>query len=208
MLTNLAYAGGGASTYSDTVSTGILTNGTGDSEGEYLQARYYISPSASVTTEPTNPSVVGNQYGYLYNWCAAMGGQSGACQYGGEGPVVVNQSLSICPAGWRLPTGGELGSGQGEFADLDRAFGGSGMTVWSGEPNTAEWMSGGQFMGALSGYWHEGFMAQGSFGYLWSGSPGPDYSGNALSMAFLQNEVVPGSSSSYSIGYAVRCLLG
>lgn len=67
MLTNLAYAGGGANTYSD-VKT--LTNGTGGS-ATYTVAAYYVSPNANPTTEPTDPSTstdggaTSPQYGYL-----------------------------------------------------------------------------------------------------------------------------------------------
>ena len=83
MLTNLAYAGAGNNTYNDTKS---LSNGTADTATTYTKAKYYISPSANPTTDPTPPSTATDggvntstrQFGYLYNWCAAMGGQNTA----------------------------------------------------------------------------------------------------------------------------------
>ena len=55
--------------------------------------------------------------GYLYNWYAATAGTG---VYGTSAGV--NATASICPKGWKLPTGGSGGN----FANLDIAYGGSG----------------------------------------------------------------------------------
>ncbi|MBQ3306459.1 hypothetical protein IJH02_03465 [Candidatus Saccharibacteria bacterium] len=54
--------------------------------------------------------------GYLYNWYTATAG-TGTYELTSD-----NAAGSICPKGWKLPTGG---SG-GQFATLDVAYGGSG----------------------------------------------------------------------------------
>ncbi|MBR3270121.1 hypothetical protein IKG07_02640 [Candidatus Saccharibacteria bacterium] len=48
-------------------------------------------------------SVSGTNYGVLYNYCVASGGSICANSY------TSNATYDICPAGWRLPTGGANG---------------------------------------------------------------------------------------------------
>jgi len=124
MLTNLGYAGSGTNTYSD---ARILTDGTGGSN-TYTVASYYVTPSTTnFTTEPTAPSTSttgSGQYGYLYNFCAATGGDlaSSGCSITITTPLPVT-TASICPSGWRLPT-----SSGGEFTALNTAINGGSTT--------------------------------------------------------------------------------
>lgn len=101
MLTNLAYAGGGSNTFGD-VKT--LSNGTSDISMTYTVAKYYVIPNTTnFTTEPANPTTSTNgtgQLGYLYNWCAVMGGQATAACSNAATPTP-NPNISICPSGWR-----------------------------------------------------------------------------------------------------------
>ncbi|GHU54242.1 hypothetical protein AGMMS49975_14350 [Clostridia bacterium] len=84
MEANLAYAGGGTNTYSDVKTLTTTATGT---VMENTTARVNVSvtlPSGApqFTTNPTVPTTgsgaatgaSGAQYGYHYNWCAAMGG--------------------------------------------------------------------------------------------------------------------------------------
>ncbi|MFV0485518.1 MAG: IPT/TIG domain-containing protein [Candidatus Saccharimonadales bacterium] len=118
MLTNLAYAGGGTNTYGDTKT---IANSNPLS---YTNALYMIPTSANPTTSPTTPSTstdggaTNTQYGYLYNWCAAMGAQTSTSACTSSTTPTPNQSISICPSGWRLPT---AGSG-GEYQALNNAI--------------------------------------------------------------------------------------
>lgn len=191
MLTNLAYAGGGNNTYGD-VKT--LTEGTGSS-ATYTDARYYIPSGANVTTEPTAPSASTDgtgQYGYFYNWCAAMGAQTGtsACKSGTTPAADVNES--VCPAGWRLPTGGS----DSELVALNEAInGGSGssdeglLTVWLGQ-RAGEWTN--------SGFETEGLA------YYWSSTLSS--STLAYKIYFLSYFVGMSDSHTKLFGIAVRCL--
>ena len=112
MLTNLAYAGGGATTYTDTVSIADGSAGT----FTYTAAIYYIPATGSnPTTTPTSPSTSTTgmgQYGYSYNWCAAMGAQLSTSACSNSTTPLPNANISICPSGWRLPASGV---GGGEF---------------------------------------------------------------------------------------------
>ena len=202
MLTNLAYAGGtsngGTNTYSDTVP---LTNGTADAARTYTLAKYYIDPTNSnPTIDPTPPSTdntgggsgAGRQYGYYYNYCAAMGGQNTAACANATTPTPI-PTTNICPAGWRLPTGEPT---TGEFTALNTAING-GLT------NTdAGLLANGLFQ--RSGYWYRGFGAQGSLGYYWSSSQLS--SAGARSLYFSSTSVGPDYSNSKNYGFTVRCI--
>lgn len=192
MLTNLGYAGGGNNTYSDTKT---LTNGTGGAT-TYTVASYYVTPSTTnFTTEPTSPSVLTNgtgQYGYLYNFCAANGGQvgNGACD--GASSAAVNNAVSVCPAGWRLPTGNG-----GEFGALNTAVNG-GLT------NTDAGLIGTPWLAQLGGNWDSGFNSQGSSGNYWSST---QYSAtNAHNLNFYSAGVNLANNDNKYNGFAVRCV--
>jgi uncharacterized protein (TIGR02145 family)/prepilin-type N-terminal cleavage/methylation domain-containing protein len=209
MLTNLAYAGGGTNTYNDTIPTGDGSNGTlhgPDNSGSttYTLAKYYIPTGANPTTNPTQPStstdggVTNPQYGYLYNWCAAMGAQNGgpkpntsACA--NATTPAPNTTISICPANWRLPTGQAT---TGDFTLLNNA-------VNSGLTNTdaglrSEWLA------QRSGGWYSGFSGRGSYGYYWSSAQYSAANGRYLN--FSSSSVYPSSYDYKIYGFAVRCV--
>ena len=212
MLTNLAYAGGtsnsGTNTYNDVIPTGngtagTLSNGTSDTATTYTEAKYYVHANASPTIHPNTPStnnagggtVAGGerQYGYHYNCCAAMGAQSatGACV--ANYALAPNQNISVCPAGWRLPTGG---SGA-EFGQLTTAIGATNNTAGSITLRNT-WLA--QF----GGYWTNEFSDQGSYGRYWSASQSSDT--GAINLRFYSTIVSVSGSSTKSYGQSVRCL--
>ena len=211
MLTNLAYAGGtsngGTNTYSDVINQGTgtpgtpgtLNNGSEDTTRTFTLAKYYIHSAANPTIDPTPPSTdttgggsgAGRQYGYYYNWCAAMGGQNTAACAEATTPAPI-PTTNICPAGWRLPTGGT----GGEFEGLNTAING-GLT------NTdAGLRTNGLFQ--RSGYWDNGFDSQGSNGYYWSSSQGSSTAARGL--YFSSTYVNPAGNYSKFRGFAVRCV--
>ena len=196
MLTNLAYSGDGANTYGDAKS---LTNGTAGAY-EYQIASYYVSPNTTTfTTEPASPSTSTNgtgQYGYLYNWCGAMGGQQTAACRNASTPVV-NAATSVCPAGWRLPT-----ANNGEFAALITAVNGDATNNDTGILQT--------FLGQYAGYWNgaNGFLRQGNLGHYWSSTPSTA-SGEAYIFAYVPNTssgVGDNGMANKLHGRAVRCI--
>lgn len=211
MLTNLAYAGGGINIYNDIIPTGDGTNGTlngPDNNGSetYTSAKYYIPTGANPTTNPDKPStstdggVTGTQYGYLYNWCAAMGAQNNpsgvntsACS--NDIVPVPDTTTSICPSNWRLPTGG---SG-GEFVALNNAVN-SGSTTSDSGLLASPWLA------QRGGYWTRfGLGSGGSNGVYWSSTPSG--SSNAYHLYFSSSSVYPlynGKNKNY--GLSVRCV--
>ena len=149
------------------------------------------------------PGDTGNgatNYGYLYNWPAATAGETQATKPGGSG----NAQYSICPKNWKLPTGGGL---VGDFADLDKAFGGTGQYAYSGEANIAKWQNTGPFKGVFSGFWYGSFEGQGSYGFWWSSSAKPDNSFGAFNAYVSPDGVNPGDGNDRNEGFGVRCLL-
>ena len=138
-------------------------------------------------------------YGYLYNWSAATAGESRESHDENAGDAL----YSICPANWRLPTGG---SG-GEFSTLDIAWGGTGEGSWDGEPNIAQWNYNGAFKGVFSGYWYGEFDVQGDYGYFWSASAYPGDAGIAFYAGFNETGVNPADGVYRVAGFSVRCLL-
>ena len=215
MLTNLAYAGGtsngGTNTYSDVINQGTgtpgtpgtLNNGTADTATTYNLAKYYIDPTNSnPTIDPTPPSTdttgggsgAGRQYGYYYNWCAAMGGQNTAACAEASTPAP-DTTTNICPAGWRLPTGEPT---TGEFTALNNA-----NAINGGLTNTdAGLLANGLFQ--RSGYWGNGFSSQGSVGRYWSSSQ--DSSTLARGLYFSSAYVYPANYGYKSYGFSVRCV--
>ena len=214
MLTNLSYGGdtpnGGTNTYNDVISQGTgtpgtpgtLNNGTADTERTYILAKYYIDPTNSnPTIDPTPPSTAVDggantstrQFGYLYNWCAAMGGQNTAACAQATTPAPI-PTTNICPAGWRLPTGEPT---TGEFTALNTAING-GLT-----DRDAGLRTNGLFQ--RSGDWNGGFLGQGSGGLYWSSS---QYSSTlARYLLFDSTTVYPANLyGGKNSGFPVRCV--
>ena len=190
-----------------TTGTTTLTSADSNVSSNFILPQVQTGGSASYDTPTVSGPVPGDtgtgatNYGYLYNWSAATAGETQASITSG------NAAHSICAKGWRLPVGGAYNSGVGDFADLDRAFGGTGMPAWSGETNIAQWQHAGPFRGVFAGYWRGGFGDQGSYGYLWSSSANPDWSDGAFYAYFGADEVYPGVNGDRLGGIGVRCLL-
>lgn len=191
MLTNLAYTGGGVNTYSD-IKT--LENGTDDGAFSPSTPKFYGN-TTNDTKRPNKPlttASTGDQYGHLYNWCGAMGGQSAVCQENGT----VNASVSICPAGWKIPS-------ENEYTALMNALVAQNGGSAAGQLYTT-------WMGHLAGSWgHYGWLAeydeQGIMAYLWSST---DYLGSVTQAMVLGfNSRTSGiDSNPTDAGFSVRCM--
>lgn len=194
MLTNLAYVGGGNATYGDVKN---IQNGINDAARVYVNPRYFIYPGANPAVAPYSPNVdttaddVSN-FGYLYNWCAAMGAQltTSACANGLTPLPDVN--VSVCPSGWRLPVGTAT---TGEFAVLND-------TVNSGSTTTGAGLID-NWLGQRAGRWSGGFISP-RVGYYWSSTQSS--ATNALYLNFTSASVIPSQSNIKGYGLAIRCI--
>lgn len=192
MLTNLAYAGGGTNTYGD-VKT-ITNSNTVSSTVPY----YMIPTGASPTTNPTQPSTSTDgtgQYGYLYNWCAAMGAQTAtaACSVVNSASAP-DTNVSVCPANWRLPSG----NSGGEIQALNSA-------VNSGLTNTDAGLRN-SWQAQRGGYWYGIFYSAGAHGHYWTSTPVATNSNNAYSLYFYSSYVDTGYDDLKYEGRALRCV--
>lgn len=195
MLTNLSYAGSGTNTYGDTKT---LTNGT-SSATTFTTASYYVPTSGTnITIEPTAPSTSTDgtgQYGYLYNWCAAMGAQATAACLNASTPTP-DTNISICPSGWRLPTGGTTG----ELKALNDAVNSGSTTSDAGLRTT--------WLGQKAGYWvgYSVFTALGTAAGYWSSTLYTSTNGYGYALNFDNANVFPSNDNMKNYGYAVRCV--
>jgi uncharacterized protein (TIGR02145 family) len=147
---------------------------------------------ASNQTQPQvwNPGGSGNgvpgsstNYGYLYNYWAATAG-TGATLDAGEAPG------SVCPASWRLPTGGP----GGEFDTLNTLMGDS----------QSAWVLGGPFQGVLGGYYSSGLNDQTVDAYYYSSTP---QSSSRAWTLYFGGYLSPSDSGGKQHAFAVRCLI-
>jgi uncharacterized protein (TIGR02145 family) len=118
-----------------------------------------------------------------------MGGQAPACQNASGSGFT---SASVCPSGWRLPTGGSTG----EFTALNNAVNSGSTTTDAGLRSS--WLA------QRSGYWNGGFVNQSGLGDYWSSSQASATAAFALS--FYSTVVYPASNYSKALGRAVRCV--
>lgn len=198
MLTNLAYGGGGDNTFGDAVDWLVLAT-----QGSFTQPQFSRPPGANPTVYPEAPSIATDggsnattrQYGYLYNWCAAMGNQQGTAACLGTATPAHDPNISICPAGWRLPIGNP---DINEFILLNNAINNGSTDTDAGLRN--------YWLGMRGGYWRAstgGFASTGSWGTYWSSTTG---NSSARDLFFTTSRVVFNNSYNKQTGMAVRCV--
>ena len=152
-----------------------------------LNADNTISPVTNMTT-PTNANIY--SYGNYYSWAAFIASTT-AVSSG-------NASTSICPTGWRMPTG----TNTGDLYALNAA-------VNSGSINTSAGLRAYPTNLLHSGYYY-GSLAnnRGSYGRYWASTA--YNSGSAYYLRFYGSDVSPGTGigSDKNLGHSARCLVG
>ena len=139
------------------------------------------SSTDGFNTQDTNNAYVDSTYGGYYTFYTATAGTGGTSLTSGNAPS------SICPKGWRLPTGGS----SGEFNTLYGQYNSAALMM--GVPNFT-----------LAGYVYNGSVYhQGSLGYFWSSTV---YSANnAYDLILNSSDVNPVSDDGKNLGFSVRC---
>lgn len=146
--------------------------------------------------------------GYLYNWYAATAG-TGTYATSTNG---TNVSGSICPTGWRLPSGtssdtSPTASGTSivaaDYAVLDASMNSGSLSYGFTPGYYAGWQFGGAWSGVFAGAWVNNLELQGSSGYYWSST---NYSTlYATHLSFTSSDITLGHYNKYG-GSAVRCV--
>ena len=157
-----------------------------------------------------NPNTTTTSYGdgsgkigVYYNFCAASAGSYCYGNGTSAGTSVGDAGEDICPAGWRMPTGGAntvTTDGKGEYQALATAITG----------NTGSYISGTAVQTALSsplsGRFYDGSASgQGSLGIFWSSTRYSDY--NMYYLSVYSSGVAPQNGGNRYYGTSVRCLL-
>ncbi len=141
-----------------------------------------VSSISGFEDQDTNNAYVDNTYGGYYNFYTATAGTGGTSLRSGNAPS------SVCPKGWRLPTGGS----SGEFKTLYNNYNSAALMM--GVPNFT-----------LPGYVDYGSTYdQGSNGDFWSSTVGDSRSAYVLRLA--SSNVVPDYSGDKQYGRSVRCV--
>ena len=133
-------------------------------------------------------STSGTPYGTLYNYYAASAGTiSGSSNSS-------NAEYDICPAGWRLPTGGD----SGEFQALYAQYNSAALMRAPIANGGAAFALAGRFGSSTPGY-------QDSYGNYWSSTMSIDTSMYGLRLN--TSDVYPANGYARYVGYAIRCVL-
>ena len=188
--------GNGSSPYP---ASGVSSVWTSSTQNKYDLPYINITKKDDVAT--TRYGSGSGKIGIYYNYCAASAGSY--CYASGAGVDVADTiqdvTEDICPAGWRLPTGGN----DGEIRALTTAITGSTSTSLSGTNATNARNA---LSTPLSGYLYSGSVSNlNGRGYFWSST----YNGtsNMQSLYVTSSYVYPANNDSRDRGHSIRCML-
>jgi uncharacterized protein (TIGR02145 family) len=163
------------------------------------------------------PSGTTTKCGYLYNWYAATAGTGTYSASMGAG---LQATGSICPTGFRLPSGTSGPSGPttdgivytaADFAVLNASMNAGGLAAGDATGYYAGWIYSGQWQGVYSGEYYSGngLDDQGNAGYYWSSTALSNSGGGARMLRFTNYpSVSPGNlPTDLYHGHSVRCLV-
>lgn len=137
---------------------------------------------------------IDNTYGGFYNFYTATAGE-------GTHDRTTNTEHSICPKGWRLPTGGD----NGEFQTLYNYYNSS--SLMQGAPRFT--LSGGVIFGF--GYYDSPVSSQDYEGFFWSSTPVSNNMDVAYDFLLYSSSIsetsYPADNSQYKYqGFSLRCI--
>ena len=142
----------------------------------------------------TSMQIITQKEGYdgnYYNWCAAT--VSGDCS-----SITTEQTSSVCPKGWRLPTN----SGDYSFSNL---FGQYGLPTSNTSGDYVSTVEASPLSFTRAGLYYSGYNYQGGDGYYWSRTP--NSSTNAYDFVYNSSYFGPQYYSDKFYGFSVRCVL-
>ena len=173
---------------SDTNNTLCNTNDSGCIDSiSYNTNNINLSLPASIQDNNINMSWY--SYGVMYNWYTATAGN------GGTGVTSGSVTADICPAGWRLPTGGT----GGEFATLNtQANSGSTATDAGLRKFPDNFIYSGDYNNKKPG-------GRGSYGRYWSSTA--NGVNNAYRLGIVSSGATPLGSYGKWDAFAIRCIV-
>ena len=169
---------------------------------EYLTGRLVIA-TKNASDESWNPNTITTSYGagsgkigVYYNYCAASAGSYCYGNGTSAGSSSGNATSDICPAGWRMPTGGS----SGEYKALYSHYS---TTQTATDPASLQY----NLSTPLSGDFYDGSAYdQGYYGYFWSSTR---YSNYRMYRLYVDSGSVDPTryDDRYDGGVSVRCVL-
>ena len=171
-----------------TFNSWIKSSGTSSWTSAELIPLTASNTSNNLDTDPTSNT----PYGTLYNYCAASAGTICSAENSNNNDA----TSDICPAGWRLPTGGDYGEFQALYD----------LTDYNTNAKMRASIANGGAAFALTGYFNNSTPAyQGSHGYYWSSTR---VSGSYMYRLSLDTySVYPANYGYRYSGDAVRCVV-
>ena len=179
------------SNISETISANTFNNWRKTSGSESYTSSEFVPLSTSNTTNNLDTDPISDSaYGTLYNYCAVSG--ETVCGSSNEKSALYD----ICPAGWRLPTGGS--GDNAEFKNLYSTYGSSYSKMRTS-------IADGGLAFTLAGYFISSVSNQGTFGHYWSSSYGNSiYMSN---MELYESGVSYARGDNRYYGFSARCIL-
>ena len=192
-INNLLNGGSSTTGWSNTAVANVTTD---FSENDSVQPRINNASKNTLVTSYGPASTNGQaKVGIYYNYCAASA--STYCYEGGQGvdvpDTLIDASQDICPANWRMPTGGD----SGEYYTLSQMYGSDATDTNSLQYNLST---------SLSGYYVSSSAGnQGSFGEWWSSTY---YNSDSMyHLHVVPTNVSPHGIDNSNYGLSMRCLI-
>jgi hypothetical protein len=194
-INNLLHGGSTIAGWSNTAVADVDTN-TNFFDGGYTVPRINNASKDTLVTSYGPASTNGQaKVGIYYNYCAASA--STYCYAGGQGvdvpDTIIDAPQDICPANWRMPTGGNTG----EYYALAQKYGSDASNTNSLQYNLST---------PLSGCYNESSAYyQGSWGFWWSSTYEDSY---GMDGPFVYStDVYLDRGYNRNGGRSMRCLL-
>ena len=196
-ITNLLNGGSSTAGWSSVAVENKITGWNTTSPNNAYEYPYVNNQSKDTLVTSYGPASTNGQakVGIYYNYCAASA--STYCYEGGQGvdvpDTIIDAPQDICPANWRMPTGGNTG----EYYSLAQKYGSDASNTNSLQYNLST---------PLSGYYYgSSALGQGSYGGWWSSTyVGSNY---VYRLGVYPTNVYPDDGYGRNSGLSMRCLM-
>ena len=195
-INNLLNGGSSTTGWSNTAVANVTTNFSNNS---YIQPRINNASKNTLVTSYGPASTNGQaKVGIYYNFCAASA--STYCYASGQGidvpGTIIDADQDICPANWRMPTGGD---NSGEYYTLAQKYGSDATNTNSLQYNLST---------SLSGFYIDiSASRQGSYGEWWSSTYFDSEVVESMYTLGVDSTQVFLSSYGRESGQPMRCLI-
>lgn len=195
-IANLLNGGSSTTGWSNTAVANMSSGWDYNNNSAWVQPWINNASKDTLVTSFGPASTSGQaKVGIYYNYCAASA--STYCYARGQGidvsDTIIDAPQDICPANWRMPTGGN----SGEYYILAQKYGDDATNTNSLQYNLSTPLSG--------GYNGSSAINQGSSGLCWSSTFSD--SNYVYYLYVYSTNVIPSYSGDRNVGQSMRCLM-